>query len=462
MTRNRALLLGLFIAGIAFAGADLGGLPTAAAWTAAITALCACWWVLEPIPIPATSIIPFAAFPLAGVLTDAQVATAYGHRMIILLMGGFILSTAMARNQAHRRLAQLMLTLVGGKSPRRIVLGFMLATAVCSMWISNTATTLMLLPVALAVLDQEGAEELSVPLLLGMAYSASIGGLGTPIGTPPNVIFMGVYREAMDGREVAFLDWMKVGLPAVAMLLPVAWLWLTRRLGKGRQLKVPTLGPWRSPEVRVLIMFCITAVAWMTRTAPYGGWRALLDMPGAGDSTVALVAVVLMFLVPGGEGEPLLDWETAGQIPWGILLLFGGGIAIARAFQASGLSTALGQLLSGMAAWPLSLTTLLLCLSVTFLTEVTSNTATTTLLMPILAAAGKAASTEPALFMVPAALSASCAFMLPVATAPNAVVFGTGRISVKQMASEGFAINIMGAVLLTAWCVFILPRVFGV
>ena len=460
MTRNRALILGLFLAGLAFAGADLGGLPLKAAWTAAITALCACWWVLEPIPIPATSIIPFAAFPLVGVLTDAQVATAYGHRMIILLMGGFILSTAMARNQAHRRLAQLMLSLVGGKSPRRVVLGFMLATAVCSMWISNTATTLMLLPVALAVLDQEGAEELAVPLLLGIAYSASIGGLGTPIGTPPNVIFMGVYREAMDGKEVPFLEWMKVGVPAVVLLLPAAWLWLTRKLGRGRELTVPSLGPWRSPERRVLVMFALTALAWMTRTAPAGGWSGLFGTPGAGDSTVALAAVVLMFLVPGGEGEPLLDWETAAEIPWGILLLFGGGIAIARAFQASGLSGALGQLLSGMAAWPIMLTTLMLCLSVTFITEVTSNTATTTLLMPVLAAAGKAAGMEPALFMVPAALSASCAFMLPVATAPNAVVFGTGKFPVRKMASEGFAINLMGAALLTAWCVFILPRVF--
>ncbi len=460
MTRNRSLLLGLFLAVAAFAATDLAGLPMAAAWTAAVTAICACWWVLEPIPIPATSIIPFAAFPLTGVLTDTEVATAYGHRMIILLLGGFILSTAMSRNQAHRRLAQLMLSLVGGRSPRRIVLGFMLATAVCSMWISNTATTLMLLPVALAVLEQKGAKPLEVPLLLGIAYSASIGGLGTPIGTPPNVIFMGVFKEAT-GAEVAFLDWMKVGVPAVALLLPMAWLWLTRRLSGEQQLTVPTLGPWRAPERRVLVMFLLTALAWMTRTSPGGGWSGLLGTPGAGDSTVALAAAVLMFLIPDGEGEPLLDWETARGIPWGILILFGGGIAIARAFSASGLSAALGELLSGMAAWPRTATTLLLCLSVTFLTEVTSNTATTTLLMPVLAAAGKAAGIQPALFMVPAALSASCAFMLPVATAPNAVVFGTGRFTVNRMAREGFAINLMGAAMLTAWCVWILPRVFG-
>ena len=460
MKRTLALLLGLLLAAMAFVAADLGGLPPAAVWTGAITTLCACWWVTEPIPIPATSIIPFAAFPLAGVLSDVQVATAYGHRMIILLMGGFILSTAMSKNRAHRRLAQLMLALVGGNSPRRIVLGFMLATAVCSMWISNTATTLMLLPVALAVIEQEGAEGLQVPLLLGIAYSASIGGLGTPIGTPPNVIFMGVYREATDGVEVAFVDWMKVGVPAVAMMLPAAWLWLTRSLGGGTALTVPSLGPWRSPERRVLVMFCITAVAWMTRTAPLGGWSALLGVPGAGDSTVALAAVVAMFLVPSGEGEALLDWETAEAIPWGILLLFGGGIAIAKAFMASGLSATLGQLLSGMASWPIALTTLLLCLSVTFLTEVTSNTATTTLLMPVLAAAGKAAGIDPALFMVPAALSASCAFMLPVATAPNAVVFGTGRFPIRRMAREGLAINLVGAALLTGWCVYILPKVF--
>lgn len=454
------MALGVVLAALVLLATRLSGLPAPASWTAAITTLCACWWVLEPIPIPATSILPFALFPLVGVLNDKQVATAYGHPMILLLLGGFILSTAMARSQAHRRLAHLMLAVVGGQSPRRIVLGFMLATAVCSMWISNTATTLMMLPVAMAVLEQDPERRLEIPLLLGIAYSASIGGLGTPIGTPPNVIFMGVYRETT-GIELGFLEWMQVGVPAVALLLPAAWLWLTRSTRRGRPLTIPSLGPWRKPERRVLILFGFTALAWMTRTAPLGGWSGLLGVPGAGDSTVALFAVTLMFLIPNGEGERLLDWKTAEKIPWGLLILFGGGIAIARAFQESGLSAALGEVLSGMSVWPIAATTFLICLSVTFLTEVTSNTATTTLLMPILAAAAVAAGKEPALFMVPAALSASCAFMLPVATAPNAVVFGTGRVTIRRMAREGFALNLMGAVLLTTWTLWILPRAFS-
>jgi sodium-dependent dicarboxylate transporter 2/3/5 len=424
-----------------------------------VTVLCAVWWVTEAIPIPATSLIPFAVFPLAGVLNDSAVATAYGHPLVLLLMGGFMLSTAMARSGAHRRLAYLMLRLVGARSPRRIVLGFMLASALCSMWISNTATVLMMLPIALAVLEQDDSHALDAPLLLGIAYAASIGGLGTPIGTPPNVVFLAVYREHT-GSAPSFLNWMQIGVPAVVVLLPLAWIWLTRKRAAPGRFHIPDLGAWRSPERRVLVVFGATALAWMTRTAPFGGWSALLGMPGAGDSTVALFAVAALFVLPDGEGGPMMDWKTASSIPWGLLLLFGGGIAIAKGFDASGLSRVVGEGLSGLAAWPILLTTLLLCLSVTFLTEVTSNTATATLLMPILAAAGTAAGVEPAWFMIPAALSASCAFMLPVATPPNAVVFGTDRVSIRRMAREGLALNLLGAAVLTVLCIVILPRLF--
>ena len=432
------------------------GLSMDAAWTAAITAVCAVWWVTEPIPIPATSIIPFAAFPLTGVLTHKEIATAYGHPLILLLLGGFILSTAMASSGAHKRLAVGMVKMVGGAGGKKLVLGFMLATAVCSMWISNTATTLMLLPVALAVLEQDeengGGDTLKLPLLLGIAYAASIGGMGTPVGTPPNVIFMGIYSEAT-GTEIAFFDWMLIGLPVVAILLPLAWLYLTRSLKSERKLYLPDLGPWFPAEKRVLVVFLLTALAWVTRTTPFGGWSKLLDLPGAGDSTVALAAVVALFLIPNGKGGRMLDWETASKIPWGLLLLFGGGIGIARGFEASGLSTSLGSWLAndlGITAWPVIGMTLAICLAITFLTEITSNTATTTLLMPVLAAAGLAAGIDPAMLMVPAALSASCAFMLPVATAPNAIVFGTDMVTTKQMAREGFALNLVGAVAITA------------
>ena len=454
--KQRMALLGGPLLGALLGGLVISlGLSQDAAWTAAITAVCATWWVTEPIPIPATSIIPFAAFPLTGVLTHKEIATAYGHTLILLLLGGFILSTAMASSGAHKRLAVGMVRLVGGAGGSRLVLGFMLATAFCSMWISNTATTLMLLPVALAVLEQDeaagGGKTLQVPLLLGIAYAASIGGMGTPVGTPPNVIFMGIYSEST-GTEIAFLDWMKIGIPAVAILIPICWIYLTRNLKDIRPLDLPSLGAWSPAEKRVLAVFAITATAWVTRTTPFGGWSAWLDIPGAGDSTVALAAVVALFLIPNGRGGRMLDWETASQIPWGLLLLFGGGIGIARGFEASGLSTALGSWLAndlGITAWPVLLMTITICLAVTFLTEVTSNTATTTLLMPVLAAAGIAAGIDPALLMVPAALSASCAFMLPVATAPNAIVFGTDMVTTKTMAREGFALNWVGAIIIT-------------
>jgi solute carrier family 13 (sodium-dependent dicarboxylate transporter), member 2/3/5 len=455
--RNLLIVVGLLLAmAVKYMGVATG-LPVAAAWTAAVTTLCAFWWVTEPIPIPATSLIPFAAFPLLGVLTDKQVAGAYGHNMILLLLGGFVLSTAMERSGAHRRLALGLVGLVGGKGGRRLVLGFMLATAGISMWISNTATVLMLLPVALAVLEQDKDGKLAVPLLLGMAYAGSIGGLATPVGTPPNIIFMGAY-EASTGKVLSFTDWMSVGLPVTVLMLPLMWFVLTRGLGKPKPMDLPKSGPWRPAERRVLVVFGLTALAWVTRVEPFGGWSGLSPMlAGVGDATVALAAVVVLFVIPDGDGGRMLDWETANRIPWGLLILFGGGLAIAKAFGESGLSTQLGDVVSGMATWNIVVMILAICLFVTFVTEVTSNTATTTVLMPILAAAGIGAGVEPALLMVPAAMSASCAFMLPVATPPNAIAFGTGYVTVRQMAREGFWLNIIGVIVVTLVCYFGLP-----
>ena len=452
------LVAGPALAAVARLALPVFGLSVPASWCAAVTLLCALWWVTEPIPIPATSIIPFALFPLVGVLDHQQVATAYGHTLILLLLGGFILSMAMEKSGAHRRLALGMVRAVGGVGGRRLVLGFMVASAALSMWISNTATVLMLLPVALAVLEQSDDRRLDLPLLLGLAYAASVGGIGTPVGTPPNVILMGVYNE-QTGLEITFPQWMKIGVPVVLVLLPLVWWWVTRSLGPSNErLVLPPPGPWRPAERRVLTVFGLTALAWVTRSEPLGGWTGLVGATGVGDSTVALTAVVVMFVVPDGEGARLLDWETARKIPWGLLLLFGGGIALARAFGASGLSQALGTLLSALATWPVALMLLVICLAVTFLTEVTSNTATTSLLMPVLAAAALAAHVDPRLLMVPAAISASCAFMLPVATAPNAIVFGTDRVTTRQMAREGFVLNLLGAVAISTLCYLLLPR----
>ncbi len=430
------------------------GLEVGAAATVLVTVLCAIWWITEALPIPVTSLLPFIILPLLGVLDHRVVAGSYGHTLVLLLLGGFMLSTALEKCGVHRRLALGMVRIIGNTSERRIVLGFMIASAVLSMWISNTATTLMLLPVALAVLESAD-KRMATPLLLGIAYGASIGGLGTPIGTPPNLIFMGVYQETTQ-TELSFLQWMAIGIPAVIILLPIAWLLLSRSLSRVETFALPTQGAWRTAERRVLLVFACTAVLWVTRSAPFGGWSGVLGVPGVGDSTVALGAVVALFLLKDGSDERLLDWQSAKSIPWGLLLLIAGGLAIAKAFQVSGLSQIIGGALVGTTHWPLAVLILSIAVLVTFLTELTSNTATTALLLPILAATAVAANLDPKLMMVPAVLSASCAFMLPVATIPNAIVFGTDRVPIQEMAREGIVLNILGAVSITALCMLLL------
>tara|TARA_B110000977_G_scaffold200981_1_gene293468 strand:- start:32 stop:1408 length:1377 start_codon:yes stop_codon:yes gene_type:complete len=445
------LTLGPLLAVMAFLTLQHLGWPAPACWTAAVTVICAVWWIFEPIPIPVTSLIPLATLPIIGVLTPAQVGEAYGSPLVLLLMGGFILSTAMEKSGAHRRIALGMVNLFGGNSSRRLVFGFMAAAAVLSMWISNTATTLMLLPVALAVIERSDDDNLAIPLLLGIAYAASVGGIGTPIGTPPNLVFREIYWENT-GIEIGFLTWMSWGVPVVLIFVPIIALWLTRRLNHQGQIDMPKVGAWQTEERRVFIVFALTALAWVTRSQPFGGWKTWLDVPGANDASVALLAVIAMFLIPNGKGSRLLDWETASRIPWGMLILFGGGIAIAKAFVISGMSAALGEALAGIAGWPILAMMAVICLCITFLTEMTSNTATTTLMMPILAAAAIAAGVPPESLMVPAAMSASCAFMLPVATAPNTIVFSTGRFTTSRMAREGAALNFVGVIVISVMC----------
>jgi len=425
-----------------------------AAATAAVALLCALWWIFEPVPIPFTSLIPLAVFPLLGILTPGQVGQAFGSPLILLLMGGFMLSTAMADSGAHKRVALYMVNLFGGGSARGLVLGFMCASAALSMWISNTATTLMLLPVAMAILDHAD-RRMAIPLLLGIAYAASIGGLGTPIGTPPNLIFMQVHMDEF-GQAPDFLEWMSWGLPVVVILVPLAALWLTRGVTLHQPVELPRTGRWRPAEKRVFIMFAITAFAWVTRQAPFGGWSEWLGLPGANDASVALLAVIVMAMLPNGEGDRLLRWEAAVKIPWGVLLLFGGGIAIATAFVESGLAEIVAGHLARLSHLPTWVIVLSLCLGVTFLTEVTSNTATASLLMPLLAATALATDISPMLLMVPATLSASCAFMLPVATAPNAIVYGSGRFRIRDMARAGLVLNLIGAVVISTVCLLVL------
>ena len=437
------------------------GLPAKAAWTLFTAILCALWWISEALPLGATSLLPIALLPLVGVLTPAQVGQAYGHHLILLLMGGFMLSTAMERSGVHRRLALGMVRLFCGNDPGngwRLVLGFAVAAATLSMWISNTATSLMLLPIAMAIASQGISDELRTALLLSIAYAASVGGIATPIGTPPNLVFISQYAEFF-GEEPGFLEWMQTALPITLVMIPITVLWLTRKLSADQpDLQLPTVGDWRTSEIRTLIVFAVTALLWVTRKEPFGGWSGALELEYANDASVALLAVVAMFIIPSGEkdADRLLDWKTASNIPWGILILFGAGLALAKAFTASSLGDLLSKQLEPLATLPVFVMIGVICLLVTFLTEMTSNTATTALLMPVLAAAAIAAEIDARLMMIPATISASFAFMLPVATAPNSVVFGSGHLTISKMAREGFVLNLIGSVVVTTLCYFLL------
>ena len=447
---STSIIPGLVAAVIAGLLSHLFCQSQAASITSAVAILCVFWWIFEPIPIPVTSLVPMALLPLLGVISPADVGAAYGSPLILLLMGGFLLSKGMESTGAHTRIALTVVRLVGANEPRRLILGFMLAAALLSMWISNTATVLMLLPVALAVIASSSAPKaLAPPLLLGLAWACSIGGLGTPIGTPPTLIFMQVYEETT-GTAVSFSEWMSWGIPVVAVMVPAIALFLARQVPNDLTVALPDIGEWRSAEKRVLVIFVLTALAWMTRTEPFGGWREWLDMPMANDAAVAFCAVIAMFVSRDKTGEPLISWEQASAIPWGVLLLFAGGITLAKGFVASGLSTQVGELLANLALVPTLFAIVMVAILVTALTEATSNTATTALLMPILAAASMAAHIDPLILMVPAAMSASCAFMLPVATAPNAVVFGTGQIGIQTMVRWGIWVNVLGVVVISA------------
>ncbi len=447
MISRYGMSAGLVLAGLATAWSVAAGLPAAASWTVLVTVLCAVWWMTEALPLPATALLPLAVFPVVGVLTPEDVASAYGNSMILLFLGGFILSRGMESSGAHQRIALQMMQLFGG-SGRRLVFGFMAAAALLSMWISNTATALMLLPVALAVVRGAENPRLAMALLLAVAYGSSIGGLGTPIGSPPNLVFLKVYEQST-GTAIGFLQWMSYGMPVVLLFLPLAAWWLSRHVRAGDQVSLPPPGSWTAAERRVLLVFALTALGWVTRTDPFGGWSQWWNLPGANDASVALLGALLLFILPNGRGERLLDWESAVTLPWGMLILFGGGIAIAKAFAESGLSDVLGAAFAGLQHLPVLLMVVLVAALVTALTELNSNTATAVLLLPVLAAVALSLGVDPLLLMLPATLSASCAFMLPVATPPNAIVFGSGQVPIQVMVREGLVLNLLGLIIIS-------------
>lgn len=445
----------------------LTGLPKQQAITVGITLNTAIWWVFEVLPFGVSSLLPLAMFPFFGILTRTQVAESFGNHLVLLLFGGFVLSQALEKSGAHRRIALTMVNICGGGGGKSLVLGFMLAAFVLSMWISNAATTLMMLPIALAVLDNAEDRRLTIPLLLGIAYAASCGGMATPIGTTPNLAFMSEFEKAT-GKEISFLAWMGYAAPVALTLMLVIWLWVTRKVDPYLKVNMPEVGKWKPAEKRTLFVFALTAIAWMTRKDPFGGWSSLpcFDFVPEGrkisdyltDGGVAFVAVIAMFCIPAGngDGQKLLDWKTAKRIPWEMLILVAAGISLGTAFKESGLSDSIAGSLENLQGLNLLVLMFLIALTVTFLTEMTSNTATAYLLMPILSAAASENGIPHGMIMFPAVISASCAFMLPVATIPNAVVFATGKIPIRRMAQEGIALNIIGAIIVSLGCYFFL------
>ena len=465
------------------------GMPPQAAVMAGLAMLMAVCWVTEVVPIPVTSLFPLALFPVFGVAELNDVGANYGKPVIFLFLGGFLLALGLQRSDVHRRIALRIIDRVGSQ-PSRLILGFMLATALLSMWISNTATVLVMLPIAMALLtetDQNDVEpalrkRFGVALMLGIAYSADIGGMATPVGTPPNLVFLELVSELVpDGDSIGFGQWMMLGIPLSTIFLASGWLLLTRvifRFPKSGlfaesntiQEARRALGPVRRDEILSVAIFAVVAFLWMTsdglQLGDWGipGWRELLQLEMAGDASIAIAGACLLFLIPSRDhpGETLLTWEQTSEIPWGLLLLFGGGFALASGFQASGLSNEIGNaLVSLKGIHPIALI-LIVCVTITFLTEVTSNTATTTLILPILAEASDSLGIDPLLLMIPATLSASCAFMMPVASPTQAIVFGSGYVPIRQMVRAGIWFNLLGIALVTLLFSILAGPVFNV
>jgi sodium-dependent dicarboxylate transporter 2/3/5 len=463
------------------AGAVAGGLTPEGRATAAVGALMAVWWLTEAVPLSVTALLPIALLPLVGARSIGEVTAPYADPVIFLFMGGFILGLGMQRWDLHRRIALLTIRLVGTQ-PTRLIAGFMLATAMMSMWVSNTATVAMMVPVGVSVVhlvfarlgqpfDPESprgpdapAANFATALMLGIAYAASIGGVGTLIGTPPNVILRG-YIERTYGQEIRFAAWLAVGLPLVVIFLPLAWLYLTRwafpmrleRIPAGSEMiqdELRSLGRMSHGEWAVFVVFVVTALMWVLRPQII----ALTGLTGLTDEGIAVAAAGALFIIPVNVRERrfAMDWETASRLQWGILILFGGGLSLAGAIQANGVDRFIGRGFETLSGVHPFLIVLAVTIGVIFLTEVTSNTAVTNTLMPVLGGAGAAAAlgVDPALLLVPAAVAASYAFMLPVATPPNAIVFGSGYVRLAQMVRAGFWLNLVGALLAAVMAYF--------
>ena len=434
----------------------------------------AIWWITEALPIAVTALLPIVLFPLSGGLALSETTSSYGHKFIFLFIGGFILAIGIEKWNLHKRIALNIIRIVGTNIVQ-IILGFMIATAFLSMWISNTATAVMILPVGMAIVAQlrdnpDTIEDENLifgkALMLAIAYSASIGGMATLIGTPPNLVLAGVVKETYN-IEITFSQWFSFGFPISIVFLFLCWLYLTKFAFKFKQKTFPggraeinrqikDLGKITFEEKTVLVVFVLTAFAWITRSFLLKSFIPAID-----DTIIAIIFAILLFILPSSKkNEKLLNWEDTLKLPWGILLLFGGGMALASGFDSSGLANWIGSQMTSLSSVPLIVLLLILIGAVNFLTEITSNLATTAMLLPVLVSLASAIGVHPYFLLVGATVAASCAFMLPVATPPNAVVFGSGYLKIDDMVKKGIWMNIISIILLTLTVYFILPLVW--
>jgi sodium-dependent dicarboxylate transporter 2/3/5 len=471
---NTGLVLGPLVFFVTVAFFHPEGLTDEANSILASALWIAIWWITEAVPIPVTALLPIVLFPLAGGLGLNETTASYGHKYIFLFIGGFVLALAIEKCGLHKRIALNIIRIVGTNF-NHIILGFMIATAFLSMWISNTATAVMLLPVGAAIIlqlkdDPRTKENENIifgkALMLSIAYSASIGGIATLIGTPPNLVLAGIVNESY-GVEITFAQWFTFGFPISMLFLFLSWLYLTKVAFKfpkkefaggkeeiNNQLK--ELGEMSFEEKMVSIVFLTTALAWITRS-----FFLSVFIPGIDDTIIAITSAIIIFLLPNETKKArLMSWGDAVKLPWGILLLFGGGMALAKGFEVSGLADWLGIQMTALENMSLLLLLLILIASVNFLTEITSNLATTAMLLPVLVSLASAMEVHPYFLLVGATVAASCAFMLPVATPPNAVVFGSGYLKIGDMVKRGFWLNIASIVLLTLIVYFLLPIVW--
>ena len=479
--KDRVTNIGFFI-GIAALAITVfieapSGLSNVAWLTAGVAVLMASWWVSEAIPIPATGLVPLVLFPILGIADIKTAAAPFAHPINLLFLGGFIIAASMEKWGLHRRIALNLVTIIG-TGPRSIVAGFMIATAGLSMWVSNTASTIMMLPIAMSVINlfergrrlglSETDKNFAKALMLAIAYSASIGGMATLIGTPPNIVLAGVLSDTY-GFEIGFVEWMFVGLPIVLILLPIVWIFLVKIA-----FKIPVKGPsnlvnsiyssrrslgkMSSPEIAVAIVFATVAILWISRR------QLTLWFPelGINDTSIAVVGALLLFFIPAGNGERVCSWDTAIKIPWGVLFLVGGGLSLSNAFKSSGLAAWIGSHTTLLGGLELIIIVLAIVALIVFLTELNSNTATTATFVPILAAVSIGINENPLLMVIPATLGASCAFMFPNATPPNAVVFGSGHLTIVNMIRAGFMLNLIAIIIVTCVSFLLLSIVFDV